>query len=161
MSPLPTLAQAKAIERQRELDAVPPPTDAPEGATAKPNGRASNGSGPNAPEEAITALVTEDSSALQFTALHAGQLLFDHDVGQWFAWSGTHWRRETTGLAFEWARQLARTLSESKKPGTRYALRKTSFAGGVERFARVDRAFAVTAEHWDRDPFLLGTRCRS
>lgn len=34
---------------------------------------------------------------------------------------------------------------------------KTSFAAGVERFARSDTTFAVTADHWDRDPFLLGT----
>jgi hypothetical protein len=35
--------------------------------------------------------------------------------------------------------------------------RKTAFAAGVERFAQVDRAFAVTADHWHRDPMLLGT----
>ena len=110
-----------------------------------------------APEEELTPLVTEDSTALEFAALHTGKLLFDHDAGRWFEWTGSHWRKETTGLAFEWARQLARGLSEGKKAGTRFSLRKTSFAAGVERYARVDRAFAVTAEHWDRDPFLLGT----
>jgi putative DNA primase/helicase len=52
----------------------------------------------------------------------------------------------------EWARQLARKLSDGQS-----AVRSTAFACGVERFARVDRIFAVTAEHWDRDPFLLGT----
>ena len=108
-------------------------------------------------EEEETPLVTEDLAALEFAALHAGKLLFDHDAGIWFEWAGSHWRKETTGLAFEWARQLARGLSDGKKAGTRYALRKTSFASGVERYARVDRAFAVTAERWDRDPFLLGT----
>jgi putative DNA primase/helicase len=113
--------------------------------------------GKAAPEEELTALVTEDSAALEFAALHTGKLLFDHDAGCWFEWAGPHWRKESTGLAFEWARQLARRLSEGKKAGTRYALRKTSFASGVERYARVDRAFAVTSERWDRDPFLLGT----
>ena len=117
--------------------------------------RAASGA-PEAEEEA-TPLVTEDLAALEFAALHTGKLLFDHDAGGWFEWVGAHWRKETTGLAFEWARQLARGLSDGKKAGTRYALRKTSFASGVERYARVDRAFAVTAERWDRDPFLLGT----
>ena len=96
-------------------------------------------------------------AALEFARLHKGKLLFDHDAGCWFEWSGAHWRKERTGLAFEWACHLARELSEGKKAGTRYALRKTSFPAGVERFARVDRMFAVTADHWDRDLFLLGT----
>jgi putative DNA primase/helicase len=34
---------------------------------------------------------------------------------------------------------------------------KASAAAGAERFARAARAFAVTAEIWDKDPFLLGT----
>jgi putative DNA primase/helicase len=34
---------------------------------------------------------------------------------------------------------------------------RASSAGGVERFAQADRAFAVTAAAWDRDLWLLGT----
>ena len=99
--------------------------------------------------------ITEDSAALDFMRRHRDQLRFDHDAGAWFCWTGSHWRREGTGLALEWARQLARSLSEDATAKGRY--RKTAFAAGVERFARVDRAFAVTADHWDRDPMLLGT----
>ena len=39
----------------------------------------------------------------------------------------------------------------------RYAVSKTSFAGGVERYARCDPTFAVTSDVWDQDPYLLGT----
>ena len=106
----------------------------------------SNGAGAKRPK------TTEDSAALDFAALYRGKLLYDHDAGAWHEWTGDHWKREGTGLALEWARQLARKLSDGQP-----AVRKTSFACGVERFARVDRAFAVTAEHWDRDPFLAGT----
>jgi len=34
---------------------------------------------------------------------------------------------------------------------------KAAFAGGVERLVQSDRAFAVTSELWDTDPWLLGT----
>jgi putative DNA primase/helicase len=60
-------------------------------------------------------------------------------------------------MAFLWARELARRMSMSEPDKVRYVTSKTSFAGGVERFARSDLAFAVTAEVWDADPFLLGT----
>lgn len=102
-------------------------------------------------------VVTEDSAALQFAERYAGKLLYDHDVGAWFTWSGSHWRRETTGLAFEWARNLSRELGEDAPAKSRAVVAKTSFASGVERFSKSDRAFAVTSENWDSDAFLLGT----
>jgi putative DNA primase/helicase len=102
-------------------------------------------------------VVTEDSAALEFAELYRGKLLFDHDQHSWFEWTESHWRKESTGLAMEWARRLARSLSDGQKAKGRYAVCKTSFAGGVERFARGDRAFAVQSGHWNVDPLLLGT----
>ena len=48
-------------------------------------------------------------------------------------------------------------MAESQDRKTEITARKAAFAGAVERFARADPAFAVTAEIWDRDPWLLGT----
>lgn len=101
--------------------------------------------------------VTEDSAALLFRDRHTGQLLYDHDVGAWFVWSGSHWQRERTGLAFNFARELARDLSKEEGARGRVTLQKTSFSSGVERFAQRDRAFAITSDGWDPDPMLLGT----
>src|SRR6516225_1354287 len=105
----------------------------------------------------IDHIVTEDSVALEFAEIHKGELLFDHDRGKWFRYDGSRWSLEGTKLALEWARQLARRMAETDDPKARYAIRKTSFASGVERFAQSDRAFAVTSDVWDRDTFLLGT----
>lgn len=103
-------------------------------------------------------VLTEDSAALEFAKLFDGVLLYDHDAKSWFMWTETHWKRERTGLAFEWARNLVRDLSaDVEKASARYAVRKTSFASGVERFARSARTFATTADGWDRDAFKLGT----
>ncbi len=102
-------------------------------------------------------IVTEDSAALEFKDRHAGTLLYDHDIGSWFQWCGSHWKKETTGLAFHFARDLARELANEQKAKARYGLQKTTFASGVERFCRSDPAFAITSELWDADPFLLGT----
>src|SRR5262249_17767447 len=64
-------------------------------------------------------LVTEDSAAIQFAERYRGDLLFDHDAGWWHAWTGSRWAHERTGLAFTWARELAREISRNEKPRIR------------------------------------------
>jgi putative DNA primase/helicase len=97
--------------------------------------------------------VTEDSAALAFADRYRDELRFDHDIGKWFHWTGEVWQCERTKLAFDWARGLARELAQASK-----AASKVAFAAGIERFAQADRAFAVTSEIWDSDPWLLNTR---
>ena len=104
-----------------------------------------------------TELLTEDSTALAFTDRYRDRLLFDHDLGMWFVWTGTRWEHERTCLAFSWARDLARELAKNMPERMRLIPSKASFAGNVERFARADRAFAVTSDIWDSDGYLLGT----
>ena len=99
--------------------------------------------------------VTEDSAALKFRDRYDGQLLFDHDVNAWFVWDGCRWRSDKTAVAFEYARQLARELTKEQSSKSKLTANRTSFASGVEKFARSDRAFAVIASEWDQDLFLL------
>ena len=105
-------------------------------------------------------IVTEDSAAERFAVLYRDKLKFDHDAGCWFEWDGARWRRETTGLAFHRARELARELVENEPDKVRYLASKTSFAAGVERFARSDPTFAAKADLWDQDIYLLGATRR-
>jgi putative DNA primase/helicase len=104
-----------------------------------------------------TDLITEDQAALEFSRRYSQQLRFDHDAGKWRQWTGSIWRANRTGVAFHWARELARELAAKAPDKIRYVSSKTSFAAGVERFARSDPTFAVTSDQWDKDPFLLGT----
>lgn len=108
-------------------------------------------------KQSRTDIITEDSAACEFAELYRNSLRYCHDTGAWFEWTGSVWRPNRTGMAYQWARELARKMSISEPDKVRYVVNKTSFASGVERFARSDPAFAVTAEVWDRDPFLLGT----
>ena len=102
---------------------------------------------------ALTRKPSEDSVALAFAMLYQDQLRFSHDRGRWFEWDGARWREESTQIAYEFARQLAR---EANAKGAR-AIARSSFAAGVERFARSDRTFAMCGDEWDADPWLLGT----
>jgi putative DNA primase/helicase len=102
-------------------------------------------------------IVTEDSAAQQFIELHSDKLRYCHSHGKWFRWNGFYWEINNTNLAFHHARELARQLAADQSDSKRYKISATSFAGGVERFAKSDPSVARTMEHWDRDPWLLGT----
>jgi len=100
--------------------------------------------------------LTEDGVARAFVEHHDGLLLFDHDAGRWYEWKGDHWAADDTQLVFEFCRHMARQASDLPGDKVVATARKASFVAGVERFARGDRAMAVTADHWDQDPWLLG-----
>lgn len=101
--------------------------------------------------------LTEDGIALAFAAKFKDRLRYCHHTGAWFEWTGMHWQREETKLAFSWARHTCRELAREQNASSNPTLAKAATAAAVERFAQSDRAFAVTSTIWDRDPMLLGT----
>jgi putative DNA primase/helicase len=106
---------------------------------------------PTSPKKQV---VTEDSAALQFVDLHGDKMRYCHSTGAWFRFNGVSWTKDETWFVFQQIRELNRNLAkQDKKSG----VSKTSFAAGVERFAKVDQRVAVTFENWDADPWLLGT----
>jgi putative DNA primase/helicase len=110
------------------------------------------------PPELHGCALTEDGVAQAFAIERGGELRFCHGPNRWHRWDGTRWKAEQTKLAFHWVRELARRMaSNADAERTRATLGKKAFAGGVEAFAQADRAFAVTLDIWDRDPWLLGT----
>lgn len=123
------------------------------------NGAQAEPEAPDAPRpsSARNDIVTEDSAACIFAETYAGRLRYCHDTGAWYEWTGVAWQPNRTGLPYQWARELARRLVAEEAAKVRYVSSKTSFASGVERFARSDPVLAVTAEGWDQDPWLLGT----
>ena len=135
-------------------DAAPEPPPAEEDTAEQPHDRASNSA--HDPRDLAGFDLTEDGVALAFTVKHKNVLRYCHHTGAWFEWNGSIWRREETKLAFSWARltcrEIARTADKHKA-----TLARAATAAAVERFAQSDRAFAVTSEIWDTDPWLLGT----
>jgi putative DNA primase/helicase len=108
-------------------------------------------------EEIDNGTITQDGIARVFARRFEDKLRYCHDTGAWFEWTATHWKKDKTDLAFNFCRELGREFTENAKTSELKEVRKFSFAGGVERFARSDRLLAVTSETWDADPFLLGT----
>jgi primase-like protein/D5-like protein len=89
----------------------------------KANGRSNTESSTDSTTKTTdnTEIITEDAAALEFTARYCEQLRFDHDIGRWFKWTGSHWQLERTKLAFAWARELARELANEQSKKTRVA----------------------------------------
>jgi putative DNA primase/helicase len=102
-------------------------------------------------------VISEHNAALAFTEQHRGQLLYEHLRGAWYQWLDNYWRCEETALVLDLARAVAARLIESEDDKTRRVAGRHSFTSGVEKFARADRAFAITSTDFDRDDFLIGT----
>lgn len=102
-------------------------------------------------------VLTQDGVARVFARKHADRLAYDHHVGGWFKWIGSHWQRDETELAFQYCREIARDLTDNRDTAAAKAIRKVAFAAGVERFARGDPVLAVTSRDWDANAHLLGT----
>lgn len=101
--------------------------------------------------------LTEDGVALEFERRFNNRLRYCHNLKRWHVWQETHWRPNHDHLAFHWARKLVREHNRNSEFKTKAITGKTAFAGGVEKFAQAARCFAVTAEIWDADHWLLGT----
>ena len=110
-----------------------------------------------AESQKIEKTTTQDGIARVFACRYRGQLRYCHHARAWYRWSGSRWRRDETDLAFEFVRVLAREITEKGEAKELREARKTSFAAGVERYARSDPAFAVTSAAWDVNAYLLGT----
>jgi putative DNA primase/helicase len=68
-------------------------------------------------------IVTEDSAALDFVERHHDALRYCHSSGAWFRWNSVFWQKDQTGIAFQWARELARQLAEDQDERKRFITR--------------------------------------
>lgn len=99
--------------------------------------------------------LTEHGIIESFVDRHAGELVWDHDVGAWFRFDGHVWRPEKTQLARDYAKK--RTMELAALDPKAKNLHRVHVWEAVERGVKPDRAIAVTADTWNRDPYLLGT----
>jgi putative DNA primase/helicase len=100
---------------------------------------------------------SEEGAAQFFKEKYQDRFRYDQDRGAWFEWTGSHWAIEPTGLVLDLVRETVKQLAAADDEKARRSAGRYAFASGVEKYCRVNRAFAVRSDIWDRDPFLLGT----
>ena len=103
------------------------------------------------------ATISEDAVASRFAEAFSDALRYCHSAGAWHEWNKAAWTRDQTAKVFDLIRAVAREVAAPAGGDDQKKAGKASFAAGVERFARADRALAVKADFWDRNPMLLGT----
>jgi putative DNA primase/helicase len=104
----------------------------------------------------MSATVTEDSIAHQFSIRHRDELRFDHSGQRWLIWSGSHWAADETGTVIELVAEICRGygsygVSPPKSMG------KKSTISSVEFLSRSKPLLATTAAAFDADKWVLGT----
>lgn len=105
----------------------------------------------------IAPVLSEDRIAREYVDRHEDVVRYDATKGSWFVWDNTRWKPDTTDAAFEWTRNLIRTLSHDQTAGDRRRLGTLKFARGVEGFCRTDQRIVVARNHWDADIDIIGT----
>lgn len=150
---LPAAVRAQAVKRYRNLMGADSSRGADRGVAKRKSGNGADGLVVSGADGAAVYALTEDNLARVFADQFSGRLRFSHDIGKWYVSNGPIWRVDSTDAAFNWARELCRSLNhEGSKQWA-----KAATAAAVERFARADRAFAMRGDEWDADPWLLGT----
>jgi putative DNA primase/helicase len=103
---------------------------------------------------------SDSALASEFVERYENDLRYVNAWADWFNWTGTHWKREQTSLAFHLARKVcddAAARLHNSKPGNSSSVASAKTIAAVERIAKTDRAIASTTDQWDADPLLLNT----
>jgi putative DNA primase/helicase len=157
-------AAIKAVAREHNLPAVVKATSVdltpfnvglePMPEALRPFSGAGEGVAALTPDKALQLALTQganqDTVALGFEALHAGQFLFDG--GQWLKWGGHRWGPGATAQARDAMRLLCRGVEvETKRTSAK------AFQDGAIFHASNAKTFRRTTADFDADHWLLNT----
>jgi putative DNA primase/helicase len=116
-------------------------------------------------DESLPPKYSEVALASRFTELHEEGWRYVAEQSKWYRWDEKRWVADLTLLAFDRARDVARAaaaaarsdpdLSGAARSRIATTIASAKTVAAIERLARADRAHALTADEFDRDPWLL------
>ena len=75
----------------------------------------------------------------------------------WLVWSGTRWQPDDRNTVFSRARALDREFAPQANKRLQRSIASAKTRAAVVSLAQDDERLTMTAEQWDRDPWLLNT----
>lgn len=109
------------------------------------------------PKKKIAVEVTEDGIARELVRQNGRKIRFDNDLGDWFVWDGSVWRKDSLGGIRQTLREIVREATSGwSDHKVLRSVRRSSFVYGAERLAKTDTRVSVIAKNWDQDSLLLG-----
>ncbi|MEM8495030.1 MAG: phage/plasmid primase, P4 family [Planctomycetota bacterium] len=118
--------------------------------------------GDDAPDGGVR--LTEQGNAEIIAAQHGRDLMYVPQLGQWHAWTGTHWQPDTIGRVVQHAKRIAVHLEQLRgRPGLdqkavdKHVVRSQSAAGinGTLRLLQTEPGIPVLVDQLDTDPWAL------
>lgn len=100
---------------------------------------------------------TEKMLADRFARSDSGSFRYNATRGRWHVWTGQHWKVDEKSEVIERIGNFCREMTVGLSPKLAAPLLKFSTVANVEKYARVNGLFSVTAADFDTDPWLLGT----
>lgn len=98
-------------------------------------------------------VISEKDAADMFVAEHGENCRFDHDVGYWFNWKGSHWKQDKTLSVFTTVMNMLAGMGTEAGGKAHAILGKASTGNGVEKIAR--GSLGVTTDYWDASDWLI------
>jgi hypothetical protein len=99
---------------------------------------------------------SEEHLAQEFAARHDRELRYVKNLG-WLIWGNTRWQPDERNTVFSRARALDREFARQADAKLRRAIASAKTRAAVVSLAQDDERLTMTAEQWDRDPWLLNT----
>ena len=97
--------------------------------------------------------------AIAFADMHADELRYVSEWGQWFIWDGTCWRLDKKRKVFSMARNICRTVANAcnDTAKVRRGIASAKTRAAVVSLAGEADQLVASIDQWDTDPWLLNT----
>jgi len=102
-------------------------------------------------------ILTQLDLARSFVDRNHDQFKYDHQVGKWFLWDGISWKEDKSRAVYNEIRQSVEAATSEVSASQKRMFRSHQSIAAIEKICANDPAFSVSADFWDRNPFLLGT----
>jgi hypothetical protein len=104
----------------------------------------------------VSPMYSEDFIALKFAETHESNMRFVNELGVWFVWVKTYWKRDRVRKSFNASRKVCREIALTvNKSAQRKKIASNATVAAVKHLAEADERIGMGIESWDQDLLLF------